>query len=86
MLATFLALILTLNNFVFNWKFYLHIKGCALGTICAHTYANIFIAYFEQTFIYPILAEKTSLYLRFIDDSILIWTKTEQKLVGFPKI
>ena len=32
-ITTFLALILTLNNFVFNSKFYLQIKGCAMGTI-----------------------------------------------------
>ena len=40
-IATFLALILTLNNFIFNSKFYLQIKGCTMGTICALTYANI---------------------------------------------
>ena len=34
-ITTFLALILTLNNFIFNCKHYLHIKGCAMGTICA---------------------------------------------------
>ena len=33
-IATFLALILTLNNIIFNSKFYLQIKGCAMGTIC----------------------------------------------------
>ena len=30
---TFLALILTLNNFVFNCKNYLRIKGCTMATI-----------------------------------------------------
>ena len=30
-----IALILTLNNFIFNSKFYFQIKGCAMGTICA---------------------------------------------------
>ena len=34
-ITTFLALILTLNNFMFNYKYYLQIKGCAMGTICA---------------------------------------------------
>ena len=35
--TTFLGIILTLNNFIFHSKFYLQIKGCALGTagICA---------------------------------------------------
>ena len=47
-ITTFLALILTLNNFVFNSKFYLQIKGCAMGTICAPAYANIFMTEFKQ--------------------------------------
>ena len=33
-LPTFLALILTLNNFVFNSEFYLQIRGCAMRNIC----------------------------------------------------
>ena len=37
-ITTFQALILTLNNFAFNLNFYLQIKGCAMGTICAPTY------------------------------------------------
>ena len=41
-IITFLALIVTLNNFVF----YLQIKGCALGTTCAPAYANIIMAEF----------------------------------------
>ena len=45
-IATFLALILTLNNFVFNSKVYLQIKGSAMGTICAPAYANISMAEF----------------------------------------
>ena len=34
-IVTLMSLILTLNNFVFNDKNYLQIKGCAMGTICA---------------------------------------------------
>ena len=47
-ITTFLSLILTLNNFVFNCKNYLQIKGCTMGTICAPTYANIFMDHFER--------------------------------------
>ena len=46
-----LALILTLNNFVCNSKFYLQLKGCAMVAICAPAYANIFMAEFEQKYI-----------------------------------
>ena len=45
-ITTFLALILTLNNFIFNCKHYLQIKGCAIGTICSPAYANISAASF----------------------------------------
>ena len=81
--TTFLALILTLNNSIFNSKSYLQIKGCTMGTICAPPYANIFMAYFEEKFIYPLIRNAATLYLRYIDDIILIWTKSENELLTF---
>ena len=62
-ITTFLALILTLNNFVFNSKFYLQIKGCAMGTICAPAYANIFMTEFEQKYVYPLIKDKSITFL-----------------------
>ena len=47
-IITLLSLILTLNNFVFNCKNYLEINGCAMGTICAPAYANVFMDHFER--------------------------------------
>ena len=44
----FLKLILTLNNFILNFKDYLQINGCAMETKCAPTYANIFMGIFEE--------------------------------------
>ena len=35
LITTVLALILTLNNFIFNLKYFLETKGCAMRTICA---------------------------------------------------
>ena len=43
-----LNLVLTLNNFIFNNEHFLQIKGCAMGTICAPSYANIFMGRFES--------------------------------------
>ena len=57
-ITTFMALILTLNNFIFNCKHYLQIKGCGMGTRCAPAYANIFMASFESKYIYPYIKEK----------------------------
>ena len=47
-ITTFLALVLTLNNFALNSKFYLQIKGCAISTICAPAYENVFMAEIKQ--------------------------------------
>ena len=41
-IKTFLALILAIINFMFNFKNYLQIKEYVMGTICAPSYANIF--------------------------------------------
>ena len=65
--TTFLALILTLNNFIINCKYYLQIKGCAMGAICAPSYANIFMDHFERKFIYPFIKTFSLIYFRFID-------------------
>ena len=54
-ITAFLSLILTLINFAFNCKNYLQIKGCAMGTIYALCYANIFMDHFERKYISPFL-------------------------------
>ena len=64
----FLRLILTTNNFEFNDEHFLKIKGCSMGTICAPSYANIFMGKFEEKFIYPYIKDLGSLYLRYVDD------------------
>ena len=66
-ITTFLALILTLNDFVLDCIHYLQIKGCAMDTVCAPAYANIFMANFELKYIYPYIRDKTKMFLRFID-------------------
>ena len=84
-ILTFLDMILTLNNFVFNGEHYLQIKGCAMGTKCAPTYANLFMDFFETNNIYPITEQKTKLYLRFIDDIFMLWTGKLAELEVFEK-
>ena len=39
-IISFLKLIITLNNFIFNNTNFLQIKGCAIGTKCALTHAK----------------------------------------------
>ena len=82
-ILTLMSLILTLNNFVFNDKNYLQIKGCAMGSISALPYANIFIGKFEESHIYPYIGNLCRLYLRYKDDLFLIWTSTKQQFEDF---
>ena len=83
-ITTFLALIMTFNNnFIFNSKFYLQIKDCAMGTISAPSYANIFMSEFEEKYIYPLIKNKSIIYLRYIDETFMVWIKSESKLSQF---
>ena len=59
--------------------------GCAMGTICAPSYANIFMANVEAKHIYPYIKEKSLLYLRYIDDIFMIWKGTKVELITFIK-
>ena len=82
-IATFLALILTLKNFIFNSKFYLQIKGCAIGTICTPSYANIFMSEFEENHMYLLIKNKSAIHLRYIDDIFMVWIISESELGHF---
>ena len=82
-ISSFLWLILTLNNFQFNDTNYLQTSGVSMGTKCAPSYANLFMGYFEERYIYPHIANKNILYLRYIDDIFLIWTGSEHELNDF---
>ena len=70
-ISSSLRLVLTLNNFVFNSQNYLQIKGCAMGTKCEPSYANIFMGMFKERHIYPLIEKISNFYLRFIDDTFL---------------
>ena len=82
-ITAFLALILTINSFIFNSKFYLQIKGCAMRTICAPSYANIFMSEFEEKYIYSLIKSKFVIYLSYIDDIFMVWIKSESELRQF---
>ena len=82
LITTFLSLILTLSNFVFNCKNYIQIKGYAMGTICASSYTNIFMDHFERNYISPFLQGLSLIYLRFIDYMLFIWTGSKEQQVN----
>ena len=54
-----------------------------MGTICAPAYANIFMAEFEQKYIYPLIKDKSFFFLRYIDDMFMVRTKSEKQLRDF---
>ena len=64
-----LELILKCNNFKFDRKHFLQINGTVMGTRVAPTYANLFMAHFEEKYIYTHNSRPRK-WFRFIDD---IW-------------
>ena len=63
----------------------LQTMDCAMGAICAPSYANIFMANFEAKHIYPYIKEMSLLYLRYIDDIFMIWRGTKVELMTLIK-
>ena len=59
--------------------------GCVMGTICAPSYANIFMASFEAKHIYPYIKEMSLLYLRCIDVLFIIWKDAKAEIMTFIK-
>ncbi len=79
-----LKLVLTCNNFEFDGKHYKQIKGTAMGTKVAPTFANIFMGKFENDFVYTHpLYSKCLIWLRFIDDIFFVFTGTLEELNQF---
>ena len=56
-----------------------------MATKCAPSYANIFMGWFEEKFIFPLLTNLSDFYLRFIDDIFLIWNGTKTEFDDFFK-
>ena len=84
-IITFLSIILTLNNFIFNFTHYLQTIDCAMGTTCTPSYANIFMTSFAAKHIYPYIKESSLLYLKYIDDIFMIWKGTKAELMTLIK-
>ena len=77
----FLSIILHLNNFIFNCSHYLQIMGCAMGTICAPAYNNVFTVQAKHIYLY--IHGKALLFLRYIDNIFMIWNGTIEELILF---
>ena len=83
-----IQLILKCNIMSFNGRFFHQIKGTAMGTPMAVSYANIFISEFEQCLLHGSEQRykcKPALWLRFIDDIYSVWIDDEASLKSFLK-
>ena len=58
----------------FNDEHFIQIKGTAMGTRVAPNFANVYMGRFEENFIYKTeWSNYVILWVRFIDDILLIW-------------
>ncbi|XP_054272548.1 uncharacterized protein LOC128992830 [Macrosteles quadrilineatus] len=74
--------ILEKNYFQFQDKHFLQIKGTAMGTRMAPSYANLYMGNYEEKF----LSSREHLpicWFRYIDDIFIIWTHGEESLRKF---
>ena len=81
-LCKLLELVLTTNNFRFDNKEYLQIGGTAMGTKLAPSFANLFMGYFEDKFVYSYHLQPF-IWKRFIDDIFFVWTFGQSELDNF---
>lgn len=74
--------VLNMNVFKFKDQMYIQKRGTAMGTRMAPSYANLFMAYLENSF----LASKEKrpiMWKRFIDDIFMVWPHSEEELQSF---
>lgn len=73
------------NDFMFNDKYYLQVKGTAMGKKFAPAYANIFMANWERE-VFKKCVKKPEYYLRYLDDIWGIWAGSEEEFWNFVNI
>ena len=78
-LLALLRLGLTRNDFLFNGSWFLQIKGTAMGKRFAPSYANIYMADWEET-IFSTCPKLPSHYYRYLDDVWGIWPHSREDL------
>ncbi|CAJ0951343.1 unnamed protein product [Ranitomeya imitator] len=80
-----LDLVLSKKNFMFADQFFIQKVGTAIGSNVAPPYANIFMAHFEENFLYThhLYTQYSVCWKRFIDDVFLIWKGDELSLTQF---
>lgn len=80
-----LHLSLTRNDFEFNDKYYLQIKGTAMGKRFAPAYANIYMAEWEETAFHK-CKKLPKKYYRYLDDIWGVWTHSDKDFEDFTQV
>ncbi|CAJ0964707.1 unnamed protein product [Ranitomeya imitator] len=80
-----LSFVLHKNFFMFGDQYYIQRTGTAMGSNMAPPYANIFMAAFEETYVYthPLFQTHSVYWKRYIDDVFMIWRGGEDLLLRF---
>ena len=80
-----MKLVLILNNFVFNGVNYLQKKGTAMGTRAVPNFANVFMGYFENRFVYQSrwFNRFIKSWWRYTDDIFMLWKGPRKPLEDF---
>ena len=89
-----IKIILENNNFYFNDKMYTQVRGTAMGTKFAPTYATLVLAYLEEKLYVQTeikYGKEFARYIkdnwkRFLDDCFILWTKGEENLKTFHSV
>lgn len=81
-LLELLKINLTQNDFEFDKKFYIQVRGTAMGKRFAPSYANIYMAEWEETAL-ALCPIKPLKYFRFLDDIWGVWIDTKENFEQF---
>ena len=81
-ICSLIEFILKHNNFTFNNRNFIQTNGTAMGTRMAPSYANLFMAEFEQKLL-SLSNVKPFFYVRYIDDIFIIWNDGHEELLNF---
>ena len=83
-LCTLLEKVLTMNNFDFAGRHFLQVGGTAMGTKVAPSFANTYMGWFENQFVYTYPIQPL-IWVRYIDDIFQIWTHGIEEFRKFEK-
>lgn len=82
-----LAFVLEHNFFLFNGQYFHQLRGTAMGSACAPTYANLLLGWWEATEVFTDERENETspilLWTRYIDDVFVLWQGSETSFRTF---